>query len=120
MIDLHGRTNSVDVDLLGLSTKLSAGPFRLAHKIGCPIFPAVHVRDDEGRFRVHFGRPIPAIAGPNGPILQAQALCDWQEPWIHEYCEQYLWIYRHWRDGEGHRLRERRAPSARVLRQIQE
>jgi lauroyl/myristoyl acyltransferase len=116
MSDLHGRHNSVEVDVLGLSTQISAGPFRLSQKTGCPIFPGAHGRDDDGRFRVHVGRPIAAPAGPDGPQLQAQALCLWQEPWIHRYCEQYLWIYRHWRQQEGERLRAPVAPEPRVMR----
>lgn len=116
MTDLHGRGNSVEVDALGLATQISAGPFRLSQKTGCPIFPGAHLREDDGRFRIHIGNPIAAPPGPDGPRLQAQALCRWQEPWIHRYCEQYLWIYRHWRNQEGERLRAAVAPGQRVLR----
>ncbi|KMM16897.1 lysophospholipid acyltransferase family protein [Synechococcus sp. GFB01] len=113
MADLHGQHNPVDVTFLGLATRLSAGPFRLAQKTGCPIFPAAHVRDDDGCFLVHVGAPL--AAGVDDLERLAQALCDWQEPWIHDYAEQYLWTYRHWRRQEGRRLRPLRPPGARVL-----
>lgn len=113
MADLHGQHNPVDVTFLGLATQLSAGPFRLAQKTGCPIFPAAHVRDDDGCFLVHVGAPL--AAGVDDLERLAQALCDWQEPWIHDYAEQYLWTYRHWRRQEGRRLRPLRPPAVRVL-----
>lgn len=118
MTDLHGRRNTLEVDILGLASRVSSGPFRLSQKTGCPIVPAAHVREDNGLFRVHVGEPIKAPPGPEGPRLQAQSLCHWQEPWIHHYCEQYLWMYRHWRKQEGTRLRPEILPAERIMRQL--
>jgi KDO2-lipid IV(A) lauroyltransferase len=115
MTDLHDYHNWVEVDMLGRATRISSGPFRLAQATGCPIVPAAHVRDDSGGFRVHVGRPIGTPPGPDGPRQQAQELCQWQEAWVHQYGEQFLWAYPRWRRGEGARLRPAAAPTARVL-----
>jgi KDO2-lipid IV(A) lauroyltransferase len=115
MSDLHAHRNCLEVDMLGRATRISSGPFRLAQATGSPIFPVAHVRDDDGGFRLHCGTPIPPPEGPDGPRLLAQELCRWQEHWIHQYAEQYLWAYPRWRRGEGAPLRDGVAPSARVL-----
>ncbi len=116
MTGLHDYQNWVEVDMLGLATRISKGPFRLAQATGCPIVPAAHVREDDGHFRVHCGLPIgTAPQGSGGLERGAQALCNWQEAWVHEYSEQFLWAYPRWRHGEGSRRRTAPKPTARIL-----
>jgi lauroyl/myristoyl acyltransferase len=115
MTDLYGGRNPLPVDVLGLDTLVEAGPVSLSQRTGVPLFPVAHVREDEGYFRLVCGAPLQPQPGPEGLRHQAQALCSWQEPWIQAYPEQYYWIHRRWRpgDGSGARLRQLPAPGQR-------
>ncbi|MEX1316653.1 MAG: lysophospholipid acyltransferase family protein [Synechococcaceae cyanobacterium] len=117
MTDLYGQRNPLPVDVLGLSTRFKRTPLALSQKARAPLFPVAHVREDDGRFRLIFGRALPPLPGAAGLAAQAQALADWQEPWIQAYAEQYYWIQRRWRsgDGSGTRLRALPPPAERVL-----
>ncbi|MFO8236718.1 MAG: lysophospholipid acyltransferase family protein [Prochlorococcaceae cyanobacterium] len=117
MSDLYGQRHPLAVDVLGLSTLLVRTPLALAQKTAVQLFPVAHVRDDDGRFRVICGRPLPPADRAEALIPRAQALADWQEPWIQAYAEQSYWIQRRWRsgDGSGSRLRPPAAPAPRAL-----
>ena len=108
MTDLRSHRHRLSVDWLGMETYLQSGPMRLSQRTGAPLFPVAHVREDDGRFRLICGDPLPPEPGPEGLQRQAQALCSWQEPWIQAYPEQYYWINHRWRsgDGSGRRLRQ--------------
>jgi len=108
MTDLRGRRQAPALDWLGVETRFNPGPVSLSQRTGAPLFPVAHVRDGGGRFRLICGAPLHPQAGPDGLVRQAQALCSWQEPWIQAYPEQYYWINRRWRsgDGTGQRLRQ--------------
>ncbi|MEB3331103.1 MAG: lysophospholipid acyltransferase family protein [Synechococcaceae cyanobacterium] len=113
MTDLTAnRRNGVVADFLGLQTRFTPGPMRFSQRLDTPLFPAAHVREDDGSFRLIFGAPI----RPCGSVAeQATALARWQEPWIQAYTEQYYWINRRWRGEDGRRLRQLPAPAERVL-----
>lgn len=115
MTDLHDYHNWVEVDMLGLATRISSGPFRLSQMTGCPIFPAAQFRENNSSFKVIFGRQINPLSRDKNLKDQAQKLCDWHEAWIQQYSEQYLWAYPRWRAGEGGRIRPKPIPSSRVL-----
>jgi lauroyl/myristoyl acyltransferase len=117
MTDLYGGRNPLPVEVLGLSTHVLRTPLALSQKINAPLYPVAHVREADGRFRLIFGRPLAPAPGVEGLQQQAQALADWQEPLIQAYAEQYYWIQRRWRpgDGSGNRLRPPLAPSPRAL-----
>lgn len=108
MTDLRGGRQALPVDWLGLDTLFNRGPVSLSQRTGAPLFPVAHVRDDDGRFRLICGTPLQPEPGEDGLRRQAQALCRWQEAWIQAYPEQYYWINRRWRpgDGSGRRLRQ--------------
>jgi KDO2-lipid IV(A) lauroyltransferase len=108
MTDLRSHRHRLTVDWLGVETYLQSGPMRLSQRTGASLFPVAHVREDNGRFRLICGDPLPPEPGPEGLQRQAQALCSWQEPWIQAYPEQYYWINHRWRsgDGSGRRLRQ--------------
>ncbi|MCP9887634.1 lysophospholipid acyltransferase family protein [Cyanobium sp. ATX 6A2] len=117
MTDLYGGQNPLPVDVLGLSTHALRTPLALSQKTNAPIYPVAHVREDNGRFQLSFGWPLTAAPGVEGLVQQAQALADWQEPLIQAYAEQYYWIQRRWRtgDGSGTRLRTLAPPAPRAL-----
>ncbi|MCU0529556.1 MAG: lysophospholipid acyltransferase family protein [Cyanobium sp. Prado107] len=117
MTDLYAHKHPLAVDVLGLSTRVVRTPLALSQKSGAPLFPVAHVREDDGRFRLICGPPLQPRPGEAGLAAQAQALADWQEPWIQAYGEQYYWIQQRWRagDGSGARLRALEPPAARVL-----
>jgi KDO2-lipid IV(A) lauroyltransferase len=108
MTDLYGGRNPVTSDVLGLETHVAAGPLSLGQRTGTPLFPVAHVRERDGRFRVIIGAPLQPQPGAEGLNSLAEALSRWQEPWIQAYPEQYYWINRRWRagDGSGRRLRQ--------------
>jgi lauroyl/myristoyl acyltransferase len=108
MTDLYGGRNPVAADVLGLTTHAAAGPLSLSQRTGVPLFPVAHVRERDGRFRLNCGAPLQPQPGPEGLQALAEALNRWQEPWIQAYPEQYYWINRRWRpgDGSGQRLRQ--------------
>ena len=107
MTDLYSRSSEVQVDFLGLSTNFVKGPAALAQKSGCPLFPVAQVREDNGRFRLIFGAPLWPGQGAAALSGQLAAVARWHEPLIQAYPEQYYWINRRWRtgDGSGERLR---------------
>lgn len=117
MTDLYGQRNPLAVEVLGLSTHVLRTPVALSQKTGAPLFPVAHVREDNGRFRLICGPALPPQPGAEGLTAQAQALAHWQEPWIQAYAEQYYWIHRRWRagDGSGTRLRWLAPPAPRAL-----
>ena len=116
MTDLRGGLRddrrALHLDWLGLETGFNPGPVSLSQRTGAPLFPVAHVREGDGRFRLICGSPLRPEPGEQGLRRQAQALCRWQEPWIQAYPEQYYWINRRWRDGDGsgQRLRQLSAP----------
>ena len=113
MTDLYGGRSALLVDVLGLDTHVGAGPVGLSQRTGASLFPVAHVRERDGRFRLICGAPLPPRAGAAGLSGQAQALCDWQEPWIQAYADQYYWIHRRWRPGDGSGQRRRQLPPPR-------
>ena len=117
MTDLYPHRGAITADFLGLSTKVAPGPLALSEKARCPLFPVAHVRDNDGRFRLICGKPLHPSDGANDQLARATALLRWHETWIQAYSEQYYWINRRWRagDGSGERLRPLGPPSARVL-----
>lgn len=117
MTDLYGGHIGLKVDFLGLSTLFTKGPAALSQKSGCPLFPVAHVRENDGRFRLICGAPLWPGSGDDALRAQIAALARWHEPWIQAYAEQYYWINRRWRpgDGSGERLRPVDPPAERVL-----
>lgn len=116
MSDLRSGSGDLTADFLGLETRFPRGPMALAGLAGVPLFPTAHVRDDDGRFRLSFGAALGSEGrGPSSERRQAEALAQWQEPWIQAYAEQYYWIHRRWRGDEGTRLRQLPPPAPRVL-----
>ncbi|MCP9928233.1 lysophospholipid acyltransferase family protein [Cyanobium sp. CH-040] len=113
MTDLYAHKHPLAVDVLGLGTRVARTPLALSQKAGVPLFPVAHVREDDGRFRLICGPALAPRPGEAGLTAQAQALADWQEPWIQTYAEQYYWIQRRWRagDGSGGRLRTLEPPA---------
>ena len=117
MTDLYSRRSDLLVDFLGLSTLFAKGPAALSQKSGCPLFPVAQAREDDGRFRLLFGPALWPGRGEPALAEQMAALARWHEPWIQTYAEQYYWINRRWRpgDGSGERLRPVGPPAKRVL-----
>ncbi len=115
MTDLYGGHNRLMADVLGLETHVAAGPLSLSQRTGAPLFPVAHVREPSGRFRLICGAPLQPQAGAEGLQKLAADLNRWQEPWIQAYPEQYYWINRRWRagDGSGRRLRQLPPPGQR-------
>ena len=117
MTDLYPFSNALNADFLGLTTQVPKGPLALSQKAGCPLFPVAHVREDDGRFRFICGKPLHPTQSATDLEERADALGRWQEPWINAYAEQYYWINRRWRpgDGTGQRLRRTGPLAERVL-----
>jgi len=117
MTDLYSRSSALQADFLGLRTNFAKGPAGLSQASGCPLFPVAHVRGNDGRFRLICGPPLWPGNGPTALADQMAALARWHEPWIQTYAEQYYWINRRWRpgDGSGERLRPIAPPAERVL-----
>ena len=117
MTDLYGHRQPLRLDVLGLETRVAGGPMRLSQRSGVPLFPVAHVREDDGSFRLICGPPLPPQPGSSGLAAQALALSQWQEPWIQTYADQYYWIHRRWRpgDGSGRSLRQLGPPAERAL-----
>lgn len=117
MTDLYSRSSALQADFLGLGTNFAKGPAALSQKSGCPLFPVAHGREANGRFRLICGPPLWPGRGDDALQIQMAALARWHEPWIQTYAEQYYWINRRWRDGDGsgERLRPLGPPAARVL-----
>lgn len=115
MTDLYSGGSDLLVDFLGLSTRFAKGPAALSQKSGCPLFPVAQVRENNGRFRLLFGPALWPGQGDQALADQIAALARWHEPWIQAYPEQYYWINRRWRpgDGSGERLRPCRPPAPR-------
>ncbi|MDA0718263.1 MAG: hypothetical protein O2839_08640 [Cyanobacteria bacterium] len=107
MTDLYSFTNTTQVDFLGLSTNFVKGPAALSQKSGCPLFPIAQVRENNGRIRLIIGAPLWPGQGAAALSDQLAAVARWHEPFIQAYPEQYYWINRRWRagDGSGERLR---------------
>ena len=63
------------------------------------------------------GAELAGAPGRQALAEQAAAVTRWHEPWIQAYAEQYYWINRRWRDGDGSgcQLRRLPAPAARAL-----
>ena len=120
MTDLYKGHRAVSVDFLGINTHVAPGPLVLSQKAGCPLFPVAHVREDDGRFRLICGKPLHPTNAATDLQERAGALAHWQEPWIHAYAEQYYWINRRWRpgDGTGQRLRPTGPLAERVLAKV--
>jgi KDO2-lipid IV(A) lauroyltransferase len=120
MTDLYPFSNDLQADFLGLTTHLPKGPLALSQKAGCPLFPVAHVREDDGRFRFICGKPLHPTKSATDLQERAGALGRWQEPWIDAYAEQYYWINRRWRpgDGTGQRLRPTGSLAERVLAKV--
>jgi len=117
MTDLYSRSSALQADFLGLRTNFAKGPAGLSQASGCPLFPVAHVRGNDGRFRLICGPPLWPGNGPTALADQMAALARWHEPWIQTYAEQYYWINRRWRpgDGSGESLRPIAPPAERVL-----
>ena len=120
MTDLYPFSNDLQADFLGLTTHVAKGPLALSQKAGCPLFPVAHVREDDGRFRFICGKPLHPSKSATDLEERAGALGRWQEPWINAYAEQYYWINRRWRpgDGTGQRLRPTGSLAERVLAKV--
>ena len=120
MTDLYKGHQAVSVDFLGINTNVAPGPLALSQKAGCPLFPVAHVREDDGRFRFICGKPLHPTKSATDLEERAGALGRWQEPWINAYAEQYYWINRRWRqgDGTGQRLRPTGPLAGRVLAKV--
>ena len=101
MTDLYRGRSGLLVDFLGLSTHFAKGPAALSQKSGCPLFPVAHVREDDGRFRLICGPALWPGQGNAALATQMAALARWHETWIQAYPEQYYWINRRWRPGDG-------------------
>jgi KDO2-lipid IV(A) lauroyltransferase len=112
MTDLYTRKSDLLIDVLGLLTRVAKGPASLSQKSGCPLFPVAHVREADGSFRLICGTPLWPGQGEGALAEQLTALARWHETWIQGYAEQYYWINRRWRpgDGSGERLRSIAAP----------
>jgi KDO2-lipid IV(A) lauroyltransferase len=120
MTDLYPFSNDLQADFLGLKSHVAKGPIALSQKAGCPLFPVAHVREDDGRFRFICGKPLHPSRSATDLEERAGALGRWQEPWINAYAEQYYWINRRWRagDGTGQRLRPTGPLAERVLAKV--
>jgi KDO2-lipid IV(A) lauroyltransferase len=120
MTDLYKGHQAVSVDFLGINTNVAPGPLVLSQKAGCPFFPVAHVREDDGRFRLICGKPLHPSTAATDLHERAGALGRWQEPWINAYAEQYYWINRRWRpgDGTGQRLRPSGLLAERALAKV--
>ena len=120
MTDLYPFSNDLQADFLGLKSHVAKGPLALSQKAGCPLFPVAHVREDDGRFRFICGKPLHPSRSETDLEERAGALGRWQEPWINAYAEQYYWINRRWRpgDGTGQRLRPTGSLAGRVLAKV--
>ena len=120
MTDLYPFSNDLQADFLGLKSHVAKGPLALSQKAGCPLFPVAHVREDDGRFRFICGKPLHPSKSATDLEERAGALGRWQEPWINAYAEQYYWINRRWRpgDGTGQRLRPTGSLAERVLAKV--
>jgi KDO2-lipid IV(A) lauroyltransferase len=101
MTDLYSGGSDLLVDFLGLSTRFAKGPAALSQKSGCPLFPVAHVREDDGRFRLICGPALWPGQGDSALATQMATLARWHETWIQAYPEQYYWINRRWRPGDG-------------------
>ena len=117
MTDLNPHRGILNIDFLGINTRVAKGPLALSQKAGCPLFPVAHVREDDGCFRLICGKPLHPTKSATDLQERAEALGRWQEPWINAYAEQYYWINRRWRpgDGTGQRLRPTGPLAERVL-----
>ncbi|NDC15144.1 MAG: hypothetical protein EBZ76_08200 [Synechococcaceae bacterium WB9_2_170] len=117
MTDLYPHRGALSADFLGLNTKVAPGPLALSEKARCPLFPVAHVRENDGRFRLICGKPLWPTDAANDQEARATALLRWHEGWIQAYSEQYYWINRRWRAGDGRpqRVRSLGPPAARVL-----
>jgi KDO2-lipid IV(A) lauroyltransferase len=117
MTDLYSHRTALLVDFLGLRSRFATGPVALSQKTGAPLFPVAHVREHDGRFRLICGAPLRPGQDPEALADQAGAVARWHEPWIQAYAEQYYWINRRWRpgDGSGERLRLIGPPASRAL-----
>ncbi len=117
MTDLYSGSRALQADFLGLRTNFAKGPAALSQKTGCPLFPVAHVRENDGRFRLICGAPLWPGSGKDGPAQQMAALARWHGGWIQAYAEQYYWINRRWRpgDGSGEQLQPMPPPAPRVL-----
>lgn len=120
MTDLYPFSKDLQSNFLGLTTHVPKGPLALSQKAGCPLFPVAHVREDNGRFRFICGKPLYPTKSATDLEERAGALGRWQEPWIHAYAEQYYWINRRWRpgDGTGQRQQPTGALAERVLAKV--
>jgi KDO2-lipid IV(A) lauroyltransferase len=117
MTDLYSGSSALQADFLGLRTNFAKGPAALSQKSGCPLFPVAHVRENDGRFRLICGAPLWPGNGPTALAAQMAALARWHGGWIQAYAEQYYWINRRWRpgDGSGEHLQPIAPPAQRVL-----
>ena len=120
MTDLYKGRRALSVDFLGINTPMAPGPLALSQKAACPLFPVAHVREDDGRFRLICGKPLHPTNAATDLEDRAGALGRWQEPWINAYAEQYYWINRRWRpgDGTGQRLRPTGPLAERLLAKV--
>lgn len=82
---------TMTVPFLGGTTRLPAGPFRLAELTGAPILPVFAPRNDHGRVKIRIEPPI--LVGPGASAAAAETFAQLAEACVREYGDQWLCLH---------------------------
>lgn len=87
----------------GAEAPLPRGPSWLASHVGAPIVPGFLLRDDDGRFRLRFGRMLVPERGMPQAVIQRHICAALEEEIGRNPCQWYM-FQEIW-DGKGYGLR---------------
>jgi KDO2-lipid IV(A) lauroyltransferase len=90
----------VFVQFLGRPACTNKGLALLALRTGTPVIPMFSVRQEDGRYRIIFGREVELVrTGDKTRDLEenTQLFCEIIERYVRRYPDQWFWFHRRWK-----------------------
>jgi KDO2-lipid IV(A) lauroyltransferase len=92
--------DGIFVDFFGRPAATTTVAAAVALKTGCALLPSRAVALPDGRYRLVYGAPVPAVrTGDHDADIArvTQALTKVIEDWVREVPDQWLWVHRRWK-----------------------
>ncbi len=85
-----------ECELMGSTTRLPAGPFKLAMTVGCPLVPAFCARHEDGKYRITVEPPIEFAGGYRRDLANHEGVrqfVDAFEMMLRRFPTQWLMVF---------------------------